>query len=470
MVLIVQKVFIKNINFIKNFFNLCYIKNAPLFIMEQKNVLISVISSIFVLWTLNTLDLLSVGTNIYKQNSHGDRLESFNMTIYIIVLVAAQCIYGGFSKINAGICGGPIYEAASMTRDIHEKCEKLTSTSTESVSNALAIVFISTIIFSFISYLLGRFKAGKIFEFIPKTAIYGVVSSIGLKLFWDGKDEIYIIERINTTNYNLDLCFAVTIVLIILAYFLERKFSGYIFFLPVFSFMIVVSFYIFFFSLGYNMNYLRENLFIPHAEDLNMSMKGFTKFIDFSKFKLSILIACIPKMASMIFTNLIHITVNVPGFSTLMNVSINLSDEFKTQSYGNLITAFLGYPSYFINCTSYIFNKSGGTSKFYSITAGFSMILMLYLGPKARIILPRILLAFIPMYFGICFVMSNFVEQIGQLPISDLVIIIVSCIMGFFVNAFSGLLVGTFLSMLFNYLYKKPLYPINIIEDTEEKN
>lgn len=152
-----------------------------------------------------------------------------------------------------------------------------------------------------------------------------------------------------------------------------------------------------------------------------------------------------------------------------MNIPVNLNDEFKTQSYGNLITAFLGYPSYFINCTSYVFNKSGGTSKFYSITAGFSMILMLYLGPKARIILPRILLAFIPMYFGVCFVMSNFVEQIGQIPISDLFIIAVSCITGIFVNAFSGLLVGSLLSMIINYINNKPLYPINNTVDVDEK-
>lgn len=437
--------------------------------MERKNVLISLISSIFVLWTLNTLDLLSVGTNIYKQNSHGDRLESFNMVIYIIVLVAAQCTYGSFSKINAGICGGPIYEAASMTRDIHEKCETLTTTSIESVSNALAVVFISTLIFAFISYLLGKFNAGRIFEYIPKVAIYGVVSSIGIKLFWDGKDEIYVINRADLANYNLDICFVVTILLILMAYFLEKKYSGYIFFLPAFSLSIVLVFYLFFFSIGYDMEFLRKNLFIPQKEDFNLSINGFTRFIDFSKFKLSILVACIPKMGSMIFTNLIHITVNVPGFSSLMNVPVDLSDEFKTQSYGNCITAFLGYPSYFINCTSYIFNKSGGTTKFYSITAGLSMIFMLYLGPKARIILPRILLAFIPMYFGVCFVMSNFVEKIGQLPILDIFVIIVSCITGLFINAFSGLLVGTFLSMLINYLYNRPLYFINTVIDTNEK-
>lgn len=407
-------------------------------------------SSTFLLWTLTILDILSIGTKLYSIESHGDSLISFNMTIYIVNCIISQCIYGGLSSLKVGICAGPIYESVSLTSNIQKICENYTKNSTESITNTFVVIFISTLFFALVSYVLGRFNFGKLLHYIPKNVLYGVMTSIGVNLIKESAKEIYVVPR----NAILDLCLFITISLAFLAIYLETRFSKFIFFLPAFSCSILCFFYIIFFTLGFDINWLRNNNFLPQTDSSYITYKSIFKFIDFSTFRPNIMIKCIPDMINIIFTNLIHITVNIPIFCNIMNINANINKEFKVQAYGNLISAFFGYPTYFINCHSFFFNKSGGTSKLYSISAGLSLVFMLYFGPKARNILPCILLAFIPMYIGFSFIFSNFIIFLNILPYHQLFIILISAIVGYFFNTLGGLIVGIIVSIVINY-YKK---------------
>lgn len=40
---------------------------------------------------------------------------------------------------------------------------------------------------------------------------------------------------------------------------------------------------------------------------------------------------------------MIHITVNVPGFSSVMNIRSNINDDFKAQGFANLAAGIFGF-------------------------------------------------------------------------------------------------------------------------------
>ncbi|KAK6089193.1 hypothetical protein P3W45_001820 [Vairimorpha bombi] len=414
--------------------------------INSKNILIAFTSSIFLLYTLNILDFLSIGTKLYRKESHGENLETFNMIVFTTSCIASQCVFGGMSKFKAGICGGPIFESVKLINDIHDICENNTETAVDSVTNAYFAVMVSTLLFAILSFVLGMYNLGMFFDYIPKMALYGVMASIGIGLCEAGFSEIYI------SGYSPDIYIHVSCVctafLVLFAYYLERNFPGYIFFIPLYSMMVVILFYVTFFTFGCNMEWLRSHKLIPEYVPIVLSLNGFTKYLSPSKVRLGLFLKCLPRILDLAFTNMIHITVNVPGFSAIMNLPVNINDEFKTQGYANLISAILGFPTYFINCTSVYFNKSGGTSKFHSLLGGVLLTGLIYIGPKARAVLPRILLAFIPVYIGGAFIISNIIDNIGCVSTMDMSIIIISCIIGYIISPVMGLILGSSLNAL----------------------
>ncbi|KAF9760585.1 hypothetical protein NGRA_3104 [Nosema granulosis] len=411
----------------------------------MKNItkfLVSVISSLFLLYTLTILDFLSFGTKLIKPTCHNVNIENFNMTVFTYTTIVSQILFGAFSGIKSGICGGAIIESQPIAQEIHEYCESNTDNVTDCISNIYACLVISTLCFSLISLLLSYFGAGRIFEYIPKTALYGVMCSIGMALVKCGVLEIYRSEDSLEKNH-IHLCMLIAALLCLLAFYIDEKYPGYIFFIPCYSILIVVVFYIVVYALGFDMQTLREYELIPTSEDAKVSIKTFTEYISLGSIRFSIILGCLKNIVGLALFNLIHITVNVPGFVNEMKIQSDINHEFKTQGIANLATAFTGYPSYFICSSSIFFNKSGGTKKIHAIIGGFALIPLVFVGPKSREFLPCILLSFIPIYIGGCFIISNFISLLTQISMLDLAVILVSTLVGFFVDPVMGLLAGS---------------------------
>ncbi|EEQ81840.1 hypothetical protein NCER_101568 [Vairimorpha ceranae BRL01] len=411
-------------------------------ITKKKNFIITIFSSVFLLYTLTLLDFLSIGSNLYLTESHSVNLENFNMMVFTSTTIIAQCVFGGFSRLRAGICGGAIFESVSITNNIHKICDANSNSAEESLTNAYVAVFVGTLLFGLLSYLMGMYGLGKFFNFIPKAPLYGVMASIGVGLIVDGFKQIYV----GKTSLIIHFSALVTIFLVLLAYYLERRFPGYVFFIPLYSLSIAVIFHGIFFILGYDLQKLRSINLVPKLSTNTVSFNIF-EFLKFGKFNFKLLIKLIPQILTLALTNMIHITVNVPGFSSIMNIPADLNEEFKTQGISNFLTAFFGYPTYFINCTSIYFNKAGGTSRIHAILGGLSLTGLFYIGPLSRKFLPNILLALIPVYIGGSFVLSNFLELIPETSYIDLFIIVLSLVVGYF-NPIFGIIMGSLVHCL----------------------
>ncbi|WUR02633.1 putative sulfate transporter [Vairimorpha necatrix] len=418
--------------------------------MSYKNFIITLLSSTFLLYTLTILDFLSIGSNLYLQSSHNIKLENFNMMVFTVTTIISQIIYGGLSNLQAGVCGGAIFESASMVRNIHETCELYTTNTTESLSNAFFAVMISTLIFGLFSYFLGCLKMGSFFSYIPRSALFGVMTSIGYNLMKDGFSQVYE-EKALFTSY---ISMAVIIFLVILAYFLEKKFEGYVFFIPLYTCTVLILFYSIFLPFGFNLSWLRSNFLVPEISTGNISVSEFTKYLSLSVINKKLLFKLIPKILGLSLVNMIHITVNIPSFSSCMKINSNINREFKVQGIANIFTGLFGYPTYFINCTSIYFNKSGGTTKMHSLLSGLFLIGLIFIGPMSRQILPRILLAFIPVYMGGAFVISNLLEHIFVASYIDISIILLSTIIGIY-NPILGLICGSLYQLLIFYISLK---------------
>lgn len=414
--------------------------------------LISVVSSLFLLYTLTILDFLSFGTKLIKPTCHNVNIENLNMTIFTYGTIVSQLIFGTFTGIKSGICGGVIIESQLLAQKIHEFCESKTTNVTDCVTNIYACLVISTILFALASLLLSYFGAGKIFEYVPKTALYGVMCSIGISLVKCGVGEIY---QGKYEDMHLHLCMFIAAIVCLVAFYIDEKYPGYIFFIPCYSIVIVAVFYAVVFALGYNMASLRSHHLIPTSVDAEVSIKTFTQYLSWSSIDFSIILESFKNIISLSLFNLIHITVNIPGFVNEMNIKSDINQEFRTQGIANLATAFTGYPSYFICSSSIFFNKSGGTKKIHAIIGGFALIPLIYIGPKSREYLPCILLSFIPMYIGGFFIISNFISQIRNISYLDLSVIVISAVIGYF-NPVVGLVVGSSVNaFIVLYYYNK---------------
>jgi SulP family sulfate permease len=432
-----------------------------------KNYVISFGSSLFLLYTLTILDFLSFGTKIISPVCHKINIENFNMTIFTYTTIAAQILFGTFTGIKKGICGGAIIESQPIAEKIMKYCEEKTDNVTDCVTNVYACLVISTLLFALISLLLSYYGAGKFLQYIPKTALYGVMCSIGISLIKCGVGEIYRTEYKN----HLHVCMLISIVLCLIAFYIDEKYPGYIFFIPCYCILIVGIFYGFKLVMGYDMDQLREYEYIPTSKDAKVSLSSITEFISLSKINLKLIFGSFQDIISLTALNLIHITVNIPCFLNEMKIEGDINSEFKAQGLSNLITAFLGYPTYFICSTSIFFNRSGGTKKIFSILGGFSLIPIVFIGPKVREYLPCILLSFIPIYIGGCFILSNLLCYIRLVSYLDLSVILISALFGVFSNPVTGLLVGSSLNafiMAYYYSVKTKKLKSPIITDNRQ--
>jgi sulfate permease, SulP family len=417
---------------------------------------ISLVSSCFLLLALTSMDFLSFGARLLETRNYKESTECISLVLFVYPTIASQVIFGLATGLNSGVCAGAIFEARQSTCDMSRECEKHTSTLGELVLNTYLSIFASTMLFSFVSYLLYRYRIGKMLQQIPLAALYGVMGSIVYASLRAGVEEVY--KDGDCSKPHLNLCMAVSVIQGLVLYLLELRLSSFVLLIPSFSIGILALFHLGMFALGKDMARLRAMGLVPAADAVSMDITSLTRHLTPANLKFDALAANWRRMVELALFNLVHLTVNVSGFAEATGVKSDLNQELKAQSIGNLVSAFLGYPTYFICSTSIYFHRSGGRTRIHSLAGALSLLLLVFFGSAIRSILPITLLATLPLFIGFSFFRSYVYLPMRRMSLMDSAILLVSMGVSILLSPSLGLFFGIFLSSVyFIYIYSKRL-------------
>ncbi|AFN83467.1 sulfate permease-like protein [Encephalitozoon romaleae SJ-2008] len=413
-------------------------------IKAARQRILSLISSSFLLFTLTSLDFLSFGAKLLSsEKSHSRNIGNVSATMFLYSTIAAQFVFGMFSGLG-GVCAGAIFEAQKDTRKIHKLCFKMSSSLGEEISTTYACIFLSTVLFALFSYILKRFRIGNSLRYIPVSALYGVMVSIGIMSIECGYEEVYTM----TWEY-VNGCLVVTIGLALLAVALDIMFPAYFLMIPMLSFGIFAAFYIVFAVAGKDTEWMRSVGLIPKAEDINLDSFATLKLLRMENINVGAIKANLMNILGLSLFNLVHIAVNVPSFAESFGLKADLNKELGVQSVANIVSAFFGYPIYFICSTSIYFNKSGGRSRLHSLMGAVVISSLLVVGGRIRESIPLILSGTIPMFIGFGFLYSYLWLPIFKLSWMDLVTLMLSAFVSWYLTPISGLVFGIATNLIY---------------------
>lgn len=411
-------------------------------IKVAKQRILSLISSSFLLLTLTSLDFL--GAKLLScENSHSRNIGNVSATMFLYSTVAAQFVFGIFSGLG-GICAGAIFEAQKDTRKIHELCFKMSSSLGEEISTTYACIFLSTILFALLSYILKRFRIGNSLRYIPVSALYGVMVSIGIMSIECGYEEVC-----TMTWEHANGCLVATIGLALLAVALDVMFPTYFLMIPMLSLGIFVAFYIVFAIAGKDTEWMRSVGLIPRTGDISLDSFATLKLLRIENINVEAIKANLVNILGLSLFNLVHIAVNIPSFTESFGLKADLNRELGVQSIGNIVSAFFGYPTYFICSTSIYFNKSGGRSRVHSLVGAIVISSLLVVGGSIRESIPLILSGTIPMFIGFGFLYSYLWLPMFKLSWMDLVTLMLSAFVSWYITPISGLVFGVATNLIY---------------------
>ncbi|AFM98750.1 sulfate permease-like protein [Encephalitozoon hellem ATCC 50504] len=413
-------------------------------IKTAKQRILSLVSSSFLLFTLTSLDFLSFGGKMLSsEKSYSNNVGNVSATMFLYSTIAAQFVFGIFSGLG-GVCAGAIFEAQKDTRKIHELCFKMSSSLGEEISTTYACIFLSTALFALFSYILKRFRIGNSLRYIPVSALYGVMVSIGIMSIECGYEEIYSI-----TWKHVHWCFGVAVGLALSAVALDVMFPTYFLIIPAFSLGIFTAFYIVFGIAGKDTEWMRSVGLIPRREDIVLGSFETLGLLKIGNINVEAIKANLMNILGLSLFNLVHIAVNVPSFAETFGMKVDLNKELGAQAVGNIVSAFLGYPTYFICSTSIYFNKSGGRSRVHSLVGAVVISSLLAIGRPIRESIPLILSGTIPMFIGFGFLYSYLWLPMFKLSWMDLLTLVMSALVSWYITPISGLLFGMVINLAY---------------------
>ncbi|TBU07272.1 hypothetical protein CWI36_0298p0020 [Hamiltosporidium magnivora] len=436
--------------------------------IKKKRNIITIFSCIFLGLMFTLLDCLSYGRNMLPKVKDDTSIENISMIIYLYSTITAQIFYGIFTKLESGIMAGAIVESFPYMHSIFNVCKEGNESINSVVTNTLLCLLISTMLVSFWSFLLKKYKIGGFLKMIPKAAITGCLGAIGLSQFSVAYGEICS----NIFDSKALLLLSIMVICAFIAFLLQEKFSDVVFIVPLFSLIVISGFYVFFIPiLGNSLDNLILNEWLPKKESANLFLNQLWEKLSFKELSTKYVVKNIFNIFLLSLFSLIHMPVNLPAFGTATGVSFNFLDELKTQSIGNFISAFTFCPTYFISSCSIFFNRSGGKGKTESILLGVFLCTLIFFGASLKTYIPRFVLGMIPCFIGISMCYSAFIRIYSEASKYDLLVVYFTAFVSMYFNLVVGLIFGIFLCLLeFAFRYNKITKTGNVASDLELSN
>ncbi|KAM0673851.1 hypothetical protein GVAV_002689 [Gurleya vavrai] len=405
------------------------------------------------------MDCVSYGRNLLPPDE-SNLTANVSMFIFLLSTFVAQITYGFVTSIPSGIIAETIIENFIIYNKIFVECKNKCENINETICNTLICVFLGTMLFSFITFLLMKFNLARILKIIPKSAITGCLGAIGISQFEVGVSELHFDSSNITKIFIIFIC--LSILFAFTAFLLSEKLPQLFYIVPLFSVFTIAGFYaVSYYIFKKDLKYLIKNTWLSEKDTTVLLPNLLLIHLKPSYIKFSAIFANISNIISLALFSLIHLPINLPVYSIETKIPTNFQKELKTQSIANFFTAFCFSPTYFICSNSIFFRRSGGTKKIHSLAYGFLILIVFYYGTTIRSYIPCICLAMFPFFFGISICYSAFFKTFSQCKKIDYSIIFLTAIACYLTSMEKGILVGTFLNTIwFMNQYLKSLKSI----------
>ncbi|EPR77946.1 Sulfate transporter family protein [Spraguea lophii 42_110] len=433
---------IKDLNFFTKFYP-----------MSKFTKVSNILSSCCLGLVLTLLDVLSYGRNILGKEGGGE-LENISIAIYSYTTALSQIFFNIFTGIKSGVMAGFICENAPLCSRLFQDCVKLSNGDHEVAhTNFLVCRILSVLLFAALSLFLDFFKIGSYIQNIPEPAIAGCLGLIGVSQVLVGYSEV------NYSVHKSIIFIVLSVLLAISLYMITEKLLQSSFSLPLSCALFTIAFYLIAVCVHGKsvINNLRDKSWIGGYDNTIIFPNQLYKFVNIRKISMKIILKCSLKIISLATFSMIHITINLPSFSSKTKVPYDFSRELKTQSYSNVISSIFGGYGYFIASYSVLFTKSGGT-KLSGVILGICLPIIPICGPMLKGFVPIIVLSALPTLMGIYFLIP-ILYSFFECTIFEYSIIVITLAASFFTDLpLVGLLSGTFCCFFLHFLFsmKKP--------------
>ncbi|KAI4292555.1 sulfate permease, SulP family [Pancytospora philotis] len=396
---------------------------------KQSSSLLNLLTSFLSLLVFVSIDYFSIGLRLFSWDGGEDAPSTtfLSSTVFLLTTYFAQVVYAFCSSIRTGIAASIVFEAALISRQIAAACYSTLKTDKGPVSpadfyaNVLLCVGISTFIFAMLSFIPYLYGLGDYFKDLPFLAVFSVMTSIGISILRDAVGD-YLSDLPSTASLALlGISLAAGFVLLCT----EFRFPDFAFLIPLAAALITTAFNVIFrLVLGMPSAKLREaGYIVDFGESADLKFWHILSLFKGASISYQCVLRNISNILSLVLFNLIHINTNVVPYAFFTKTPVDLNREWRTQGIANLLTAFTGFPSYFVSSTSILFYKSGARCHFASCLGTLVPIVLALGAPYFRDYIPAILSSIILSYLGFSFIYSYYVRIRGTLSSSDFGII-----------------------------------------------
>lgn len=406
--------------------------------------LLDIFTSFLSLLIFVSIDYFSIGLKLFSWDSTANAPSTafLSSTVFIMTTYFAQIIYAFCSSFNTGITASIVFEAALISRQIAESCYKTLTSGSKSIvaadyyANILFCMFISTLIFAMLSFVPYIYRVGDHFKNLPLLAVFAVMASIGISILHDALGN-YLESPFEKNN---PIFIAISIISGLVLFFTEMALPNFAFLVP-FAAMLIVIIFNAVFRYWYGMNTVDlQNLgyIIDFGDESGKNI--WDVFSLFKGYRLSFqcVMNNIGNILTLVIFNLIHINVNVVPYAFFTKQNVDLNTEWWTQGLSNLLTACVGFPSYFVSSTSMLFYKSGAKTRTASCVGILVPAVLAFGVSYVREYIPLLLSAIILSYLGISFIYSYYLRIRAYISNVDFVIITMGVVFCRFVSFAAG--------------------------------
>lgn len=392
---------------------------------------------------------------IYKKSGENDTIDTFSNESALIYLSSSffgQIAYSLSSIMNSGFLIFPTFENSSTAAKIHKICMQ----DNGGFINTLVSLCISALLTAFISFIAVSTRITKYLKMMVKDIVLASMLITGLQIFAFGCYDFWVENNLPKLIL-ISISISLTIGLLMIF-----KSSGN----PFYMIIYLIGITIIMNSLrafASNISFISSDFFTKYnlfssGEIIALPIESFFSKIKTEEFNFKLILNNWMNIFSMAIYPLIPFIVNLPSYTSAINIDYNATREFFAFGASNLASSLFFYPTY-LNCSgSILFNTCGNNTRMCSIIAAFAMLSLYFVIHYIRTYLPTFVISVVKLFIGMSFILS-YAPMVFRTSYSDMVCIIIMVVIGV---SFANPMLLVSIAALFT-TFRSLIYSISIL-------
>jgi len=297
-----------------------------------------------------------------------------------------------------GASGGPQDTPAAILFTVATSlaASPASATPQRAFATTLAVLVLGSFLLGMATYLLGRFRLGRVVQFIPYPVIGGFMAGTGWLLLGSG---IKVTTDLSATFDNAPRLLQWSVLL----HWLPAVAAGVLLFalmrryrhaatLPVTLIAMLVAFYVVATACGLRLDDLKaQGWLLAVADPVGGGIIGPPVSLD--DVDIGFILSALPTLLSLVALSSVQTLLNVSALEVVTGHEVDADTELRATGLANLLSAPLaGLPSYISLGSTVLAWRAGARTRWLGVVGGACCLLVAALGPHAMAYAPKIVL------------------------------------------------------------------------------